>query len=74
MSVFVCASCDVLENATTSRYWTWRYDGDGRKGGPLCSMCDPKIRKWHGLFPREEYDPEKHVLYGDYVTTRRDSQ
>lgn len=54
MGLFVCDECSVVENTALSRY-AFRYmEGHGKA---LCSLCDPEIARWHGVFPRREYDP-----------------
>jgi hypothetical protein len=64
MSLFVCEECRVIENTATSRFW---FRGDGKA---LCSQCDPETGKWHGMFPRKQYDPEYHkpaYMDGEWV-------
>lgn len=56
MSLFVCEECGTVENTALSLYWM---RGDGRA---LCSRCDPQLGHWHGIFPRESYDPERHQV------------
>lgn len=46
MSLFRCSECGCVENTASSLYWVRAVD----KEPPLCSECDPKIGKWHGLF------------------------
>ena len=47
MSIFRCSKCGCVENTATSNYWT----RDGKP--PLCSECDPEIKKWHGVFKKK---------------------
>lgn len=54
MSLFRCEKCNHIENTATSNYWL----SDER----LCSLCDPKIGKWHNLFPRRLYDSKKDII------------
>jgi hypothetical protein len=54
--LFACSKCGTVENTATSMYWV---RGDGPA---LCSACDPKLGKWHGLFPRENADEAGYVL------------
>jgi hypothetical protein len=64
VSLFVCDKCRCIENTATSRFWR---RGDGPA---LCSQCDPEIGKWHGCFPRLEYDPAVHepaYIDGEWV-------
>jgi hypothetical protein len=51
MTSFKCEKCGCMDNSALTRYWI------REKGTPaLCSECDPKIRKWHGCFPKmKEY-------------------
>jgi hypothetical protein len=51
MHVFVCDSCNRLENTALSYYWC-RKDGEPA----LCSQCDPTIKRWHGKFERRVWD------------------
>ena len=81
MSIFRCDNCGALENTATSRFWfrIWTAEmlGDGKPpldGKVLCSECDPAIGKWHGIFPREFYDPERHYLDGPYVRVKSDGR
>lgn len=46
MPVFKCSKCSCVENTAVCNYWVRAVD----KEPPLCSACDPKIGKWHGLF------------------------
>ena len=50
MGAFVCRLCTEIENTATSRYAL------RGKGPALCSLCDPKIGKWHNRFPRNFID------------------
>lgn len=34
----------------------WGELGDGKA---RCSQCNPEIGRWHGMFPREDFDAEK---------------
>jgi len=47
MSLFICSKCKCVENTALCNYWL-----KGKKP-PLCSKCDPKIKKWHKRFKRE---------------------
>jgi len=47
MPIFKCEGCGCVENTATSRYWI-----RGKGGKALCSECDPKIGKWHGIFTK----------------------
>jgi len=58
MSLFICDNCKAIENTALCNYWKCNYPGESGKA--LCSECDPKIRKWHGRFPKEIYNPIKH--------------
>jgi hypothetical protein len=48
MALFRCAKCGCEEGTALCNYWSARI----RQTAPLCSVCDPKIRRWHGEFPR----------------------
>jgi hypothetical protein len=55
VSVFRCSQCGHLDNTAVTHYWT------RPKGSlPLCSLCDPEIKKWHGRF--ERFKPEDKGL------------
>ena len=49
MELFRCAKCGCEEGTAHCNYWSARI----RQTAPLCSFCDPKIREWHGEFPRK---------------------
>ena len=57
MSLFKCSKCGCIENTATSRFWVRKKDEP-----PLCSQCDPKIGKWHGLFPRRPPKPNEELI------------
>lgn len=35
--------------------------GDLGDGKARCYQCNPEVGKWHGMFPREEFDREKDI-------------
>lgn len=49
MAFFRCEKCGCAEDTALCNYWSARI----LETPPLCSACDPKIRRWHGEFPRE---------------------
>ena len=49
MPIFKCDECGCVENTALSGYW-WRKSNGKDKA--LCSECDPKIGKWHGVFEK----------------------
>jgi hypothetical protein len=53
--LFVCQECSCIENTALSRFWMRKIGG--RANRALCSECDPEIGKWHGRFPKRQYDP-----------------
>lgn len=58
MSLFVCEECGCIENTALCGFWLRKTkDGSGRA---LCSECDPQTGKWHGRFPKDQYDPKVH--------------
>lgn len=57
MPIFECEQCFCVDNTACCGYWN-RGDGPG-----LCSECDPKIKKWHGLFDKES--SEGYLLGND---------
>jgi hypothetical protein len=59
MSLYVCSKCGVIENTALSSYW---YNQEH-----LCSECEPMIKKWHGIFPKEKFNPSKHKLIDGFV-------
>lgn len=68
MPLFRCSKCDCVENTALGEYW-------GRPEKPLCSECS-EIRgnRWHGQFPKEEYDQEKwrfERVCSNFITPRR---
>jgi hypothetical protein len=51
MGLFVCSNCKAVDNTAVTN-WA---DRVSRKLPPLCSECDPKIGKWHDIFPKKEF-------------------
>ena len=52
-----------MENTAACNYWMRKYPfGKGEPQPALCSLCDPKIGKWHGIFKRS---PAKGYLVGE---------
>lgn len=51
MSLFMCSNpeCKAVENTALCLYWSRRDIGNQA----LCSACDPRIQKWHGVFPNQ---------------------
>jgi hypothetical protein len=58
MATFRCSRCGCDDDTALCNYWSSRV----RDIPPVCSACDPKIRKWHGQFPR---------LFGAFLVTPR---
>jgi hypothetical protein len=56
MATFRCSRCGCDDDTALCNYWSSRV----RDIPPVCSACDPKIRKWHGQFPR---------LFGAFLVT-----
>lgn len=48
MSVFRCSKCGCMENTACSGYWSVE-----DRSQALCTECDPKVKKWHGIFPKQ---------------------
>lgn len=62
MGLFVCDECNVVENTALSRYWVRNTVlAPELEGRALCSQCDPETGRWHGKFPREEWDCTREV-------------
>jgi len=59
MPLFICSECGCVDNTAMGNYWMDVY-GDNRP--PLCTECDPRIKKWHGRFPKLKYVPGREVL------------
>ena len=56
MPIFKCTQCGCVENTACCNYWmTKDYNH------VLCSACDPKIGKWHDMFPRINADEKGYV-------------
>lgn len=49
MAFFRWTKCGCEEDTALCNYWSARI----QEAPPLCSVCDPKIRKWHGEFARK---------------------
>ena len=56
MPLFICSKCGVIENTALCGYW-WK-----DKKNPLCSECDPDLKKWHNKFPKKKWDGKLEVL------------
>ena len=48
MATFPSSKCGCEDDTALCNYWSARL----REMPVLCSVCDPKIAKWHGEFPR----------------------
>lgn len=57
MPIFVCDKCNCIDNTATSNFWDRLANGKEL----LCSECDPDIGKWHGEFPKKEWDGKRKV-------------
>jgi hypothetical protein len=57
MSLFICSNCECIENTALCGYW-YRQD----KNKPVCSECDPKIRKWHNKFSKEKWNGKDKII------------
>lgn len=51
MPLFICDLCGAVDNTALAEYWA--------RPVKKCSEC--ARGKWHGLFPKEQYDPKRHV-------------
>jgi hypothetical protein len=60
MPIFQCSKCGCIENTAISRYWLTSVGAGATPG--LCSQCDPKIGRWHDVFPKES---AKGMLIGN---------
>ena|SRR5258708_28796010 len=49
MAIFRCSKCGRDEDTALSNYWSARL----REMPTVCSLCDPKIGKWHREFHEE---------------------
>ena len=54
MPLFRCAKCGCIDNTATANAWSFWFAKPAQL--PLCTECNPKIGKWHGLFPKESAD------------------
>lgn len=54
MPIFRCEKCGCVENTASSGYWLRKIDrATGEFTEPaLCSECDPRFEKWHGMFDK----------------------
>lgn len=48
MALFRCSRCGCEDDTALCHYWAARL----RETPAVCSVCDPKIGKWHGEFPQ----------------------
>lgn len=72
MPLFICENCGCIENTALGHYWSRKFvkfKDETMNGKALCSECTPTEfedgsksdgGKWHGRFPKEKYNPEKH--------------
>jgi len=56
VSLFVCDECGCVENTALSRFWFRNNPESGLNGRALCSACDPDLGRWHGAFPKTQWD------------------
>lgn len=59
MSLFVCDECGSVDNTALTNFWLRKQENV--EGRALCSACGPRGR-WHGCFPREQWDGERQVI------------
>lgn len=72
MPVFICSKCNMMDNTALSGYWAMQYlSGDDEEFKPLCSLCNPDIRRWHGEFERGP-KPDDHVIGPDGFVYHKD--
>jgi|HubBroStandDraft_4_1064222.scaffolds.fasta_scaffold547752_1 hypothetical protein len=53
MAIFRCSKCGCDDDTALCNYWSAHL----QEQPLLCSVCDPKIGKWHGEFPRRHETP-----------------
>lgn len=56
--LFRCDKCGCVEESELVGGLSARPDDP-----LLCSECDPEIQKWHGLFPKQQYNPELDFVF-----------
>lgn len=73
MGVFVCDECNAVENTALGHFWAKdlvKFKDSSKNGKALCSECTPeeyldgrstKKGKWHGRFPKKEWDGIRKV-------------
>jgi hypothetical protein len=71
MSLFKCSKCGCIENTACCNYWSSKSEGKR----PVCSECDPAIKKWHGRFEKRSavgmlVDQEGHLWSKDQQAAR----
>jgi hypothetical protein len=52
MPIFPCEKCGCVENTACSGYWLRKRENSEYVEPALCTLCDPKFKKWHGIFER----------------------
>lgn len=77
MSLFVCDSCDCVENTALAGYRGYHgrnipltaeeVDGhpewaDLGDGKARCSGCNPELGRWHDRFPKLKHDGSRRVV------------
>lgn len=70
MSLFKCENCGVVENTALCGFIYRDKDtkeiledtrGHCVERALLCSQCNPQLKQWHGVFPREDADEKGYV-------------
>ncbi len=62
--MIACEECNCVDLISLA--------GVGPNGQHFCSMHNPNSRsngKWHGQFPREQYDPKVHIVINKPLTS-----
>lgn len=60
MDLFVCDVCGCVDHADLVP----PLNGTGF----VCSEHHPNSKKWHGQFPKEQYDPKKHPMVANRIS------
>jgi hypothetical protein len=53
VAIFRCSKCGCDDDTALCNYWSARL----QELPIVCCVCDPKIGKWHGEFPRRYEKP-----------------
>ena len=69
MSLFVCSKCHTIDNTALCNFAVFMTEGKP----VLCSICDPKIGKWHRRFTADRLEESDYQLCPEYTNDPNES-